>query len=89
VSPKRPGGADVVIFRPSTGEYFVEIEMMRGTESIATVRVVADAPVEVVALDRKTFSELLSETVETHDAMQQIVDARTAENRATRNGRPA
>ena len=89
VALKRPGGADVVVFRPGPGEYFGEVELMRGSESIATVRAVSDSPVEVVALDRQTFSELLSESLETRDALQQIVDARTAENRAARSGRPA
>jgi CRP-like cAMP-binding protein len=63
------------------------VELMRDTESIATVRAVADAPVEVIALDRQTFAELLAESEETRDALQQIVDARTAENRAARSRR--
>ena len=88
VALKRPGGADVVVFRPGPGEYFGEVELMRDTESIATVRAVADAPVEVIALDRQTFTELLSESEETRDAMRQIVDARTSENLAARGRRP-
>jgi CRP-like cAMP-binding protein len=87
VALKRPGAADVVVFRPAPGEYFGEIELMRDTESIATVRATADAPVDVVALDRQTFSELLDESPETKDAMAQIVDARTAENIASRGRR--
>jgi CRP-like cAMP-binding protein len=62
---------------------------MRDTESIATVRAVADAPVEVVALDRQTFAELLAESEETRDTMLQIVDARSSENRAARGRRTA
>jgi putative ABC transport system ATP-binding protein len=89
VALKRPGGSDVVVFRPGPGEYFGEVELMRGTESIATVRAIADAPVEVVALDRKTFSELLDESIETRDSITQIVDARVAENLSTRQRRPA
>jgi len=84
VALKRPGGADVVVFRPGPGEYFGEVELMRGTESIATVRAIVDASVEVIALDRETFSELLDESEETHDAMAQIVDARTMENISAR-----
>jgi putative ABC transport system ATP-binding protein len=87
VALKRPGANDVVVFRPGPGEYFGEVELMRDTESIATVRAVADAPVEVIALDRQTFAELLAESEETRDALQQIVDARTAENRAARSRR--
>jgi putative ABC transport system ATP-binding protein len=87
VALKRPGGADVVVFRPGPGEYFGEIELMRGSESIATVRATAEAPVDVIALDRQTFSELLNESIETRDAMGQIVDARAAENIAARSKR--
>ena len=61
VALKRPGGADVVVFRPGPGEYFGEIELIRETESIATVRAVVNSPVEIVALDRQTFTELLSD----------------------------
>jgi putative ABC transport system ATP-binding protein len=89
VALKRPGAADVVVFRPGPGEYFGEVELMRGTESIATVRAITDAPVEVIALDRQTFSELLAESVETRDALTQIVDARVAENVSARRRRPA
>jgi len=88
VALKRPGAADVVVFRPGPGEYFGEIELMHGTESIATVRATAEAPVDVIALDRQTFSELMDESPETKDAMGQIVDARTAENVASRGRRP-
>ena len=84
VALKRPGGADVVVFRPGPGEYFGEIEIMRGTESVATVRAIADAPVEVIALDRQTFTELMEGSEETRDAMKQIVDARTMENISAR-----
>ncbi len=89
VALKRPDSTDVVVFRPGPGEYFGEVELMRDTESIATVRAVADAPVEVVALDRQTFAELLSESEETRDTLLQIVDARSSENMAARGRRPA
>ena len=35
VALKRPGGSDVVVFRPGPGEYFGEVELMRGGKSIA------------------------------------------------------
>jgi ABC-type lipoprotein export system ATPase subunit len=82
VALKRPGGSDVVVMRPGAGEYFGEIEVMRGGKYIATVRAIADAPVEVVALDREAFTELMAESPETRDALAQIVAARLAEHEA-------
>jgi CRP-like cAMP-binding protein len=84
VALKRPGGSDVVVMRPGAGEYFGEIELMREEANIASVRAVADAPVELVALDRDTFMELLNESDVTRDAFKMIVDKRLAENVQTR-----
>jgi ABC-type lipoprotein export system ATPase subunit len=89
VALKRPGGADVVVFRPGPGEYFGEVELLRGSQNIASVRAVADAPVELVALDRAEFEALLSESDETRDALKQIASSRAAENIAARQtGQP-
>jgi len=88
VALKRPGGSDVIVFRPGPGEYFGEVELIRGSENIATVRAITDSPVEVVTLDRKTFSELLSESPETSDALAQIVETRVTQNVITRQRRP-
>ncbi len=84
VALKRTGGSNVVVFRPGVGEYFGEVELMRGGESIATVRAIADAPVEVVALDREAFAEIMDESDETRDALAQIVETRVSENVAAR-----
>ncbi len=62
VALKRPGSHDVVVMRPGPGEYFGEVELMRGGQNIATIRAIPDAPVEVVTLDRHTFSDLLAES---------------------------
>ena len=84
VALKRPGGSDVVVMRPGPGEYFGEVELMRGANNIATVRAIIDAPVEVVTLDRSAFAELLAESDSTRDALSAIADRRAAENIATR-----
>jgi len=84
VALKRPGGHDVVVMRPGPGEYFGEVELMRGGKNIATISAIQDAPVEVVTLDRQAFSELLSESDSTRDALSIIADRRAAENVATR-----
>jgi ABC-type lipoprotein export system ATPase subunit len=89
VALKRPGGADVVVTRLGIGQYFGEIELMRGGGNIATIRAIPEAPVEVVALDRETFVELLAASEETREAITQIVEARLAENIAARGGADA
>jgi ABC-type lipoprotein export system ATPase subunit len=86
VALKRPGGSDVVVMRPGPGEYFGEVELIRNSRNIATVRALADFPVELVALDRDAFSEVLSGSESTRDALNLIADRRAAENVSVRNG---
>jgi len=89
VALKRSGGSDVVVMRPGPGEYFGEVELLKGGQNIATIRAISDAPVEVVTLDREAFMELLSESDATRDALSIIADRRAAENVSTRKGRPS
>jgi ABC-type lipoprotein export system ATPase subunit len=86
VALKHPGGTDVVVMRPGPGEYFGEIELMRGGHNLATVRALTDSPVEVVTLDREAFVNLMSESDATRDALAHIADRRAAENVDLRNG---
>lgn len=84
---KSPGGEDLVVSRMGVGQYFGEIELLRGGRTLATVRAANDRSVEVVALSRDTFCELMAESEETREAISQIVDDRIAENIAA-GGRP-
>ncbi len=86
VALKHPGGADVVVMRPGPGEYFGEVELIRGGHNIATVRALTEAPVEVVTLDREAFVNLMSESDVTREALAHIADSRAAENVDLRNG---
>ena len=88
IALKRPGSSDVVVMRPGPGEYFGEIELLRGGRDLATARAVSDAPVELVSLDRQEFAELMAESEATRDAMEMIVERRLAENVRTRGGQP-
>ena len=88
IALKRPGSSDVVVMRPGPGEYFGEIELLRGGRNLATARAVSDAPVELVSLDRQEFAELMAESEATRDAMEMIVERRLAENVRTRGGQP-
>lgn len=80
VALKRPGATDVVVTRLGPGQYFGEVELMRGGKNIATIRPMPGTDVEVIALDRATFNDLLSESDPAREAMAQIVETRVAEN---------
>jgi CRP-like cAMP-binding protein len=81
-----PGGEDIVVSRMGVGQYFGEIELLRGGLTIATVRAPNDRPVQVVALDRHTFCEIMAESTSTREAIEQIVEDRIAENVAAGGG---
>ncbi len=87
VALKRQGGSDVVVMRPGPGEYFGEVELMRGGRNIATIRAMSESPVELVTLDREAFIRLMSESEATRDALALIAEHRAAENVQVRNGR--
>jgi ABC-type lipoprotein export system ATPase subunit len=72
----------VVIARMGPGQFFGEIELVRGGLSLACVRVSPEAPVELVALHRAAFQKLVSESPLTEEAIGRIVQIRLAENRA-------
>jgi len=83
VALKRPGGSDVIVTRFGPGQYFGEVELLRGGKNIANIRAVPETSAEVIALDRQTFTELLAESKATHAVISQIAEARLAENVAT------
>ncbi len=82
----QPDGAEKIVATMSRGEYFGEIELLRGGASLATARAASDAPVEVLRFDRATFNEMVSQNSALKDAIARIAQARTAENVAARNG---
>ena len=83
VGLRTPDGEDIVVATMGVGEYFGEVELLRGGKTIATIRAANDRAVEVVALDRATFCALLGESESTRAALNQIADVRIAENIAS------
>jgi len=71
----------VVVARMGPGQFFGEIELIRGGLSLACVRVTPEAPVELVTLHRAAFQKLVSESPLTEEAIGRIVQMRLAENR--------
>jgi ABC-type lipoprotein export system ATPase subunit len=79
-------GDRMVVARMGRGQYFGEIELLRGGANIATIRADLENGVEVAALDRETFHSLLVESEATRQALEQTAEMRISENLNGRNG---
>jgi ABC-type methionine transport system ATPase subunit len=77
-------GQEFVVSRMASGQYFGEIELLRGGANIATIRAASDTGVEVAALNRETFSNLIAESEPTRAEIDQIVQERIMENKDAR-----
>jgi ABC-type lipoprotein export system ATPase subunit len=64
------------------GEFFGEIELLRGGNSIAAIRASSDGPVELVSLRRNEFMRLLGESPMTEESIGKLVQVRLEENRS-------
>ena len=73
---------ELIVARLSPGQFFGEVELVHGGLSIANVRIAPEGPVELVALNRAIFKELLANSPLTEEAICKIVQARLAENKA-------
>jgi putative ABC transport system ATP-binding protein len=79
-----PGGHEIVVATMGIGQYFGEIELLRGGPRIATIRAAHDTGVTVAALDRQEFSSLVDTSAPVKTAIDQVATARAAENSAAR-----
>jgi putative ABC transport system ATP-binding protein len=73
---------DTVISRLTPGEFFGEIELMRGGRSIANVRAGPNEPVEVLIVKRDDFLRVMEQSPITADAVGKIVQERLEVHRA-------
>lgn len=80
---RRESGEGAVAARMGRGQYFGEIELLRGGAPIATIRAGTEG-VEVIALDRPTIEALLTSSPATREAIARVAEAHTAENVAAR-----
>jgi ABC-type lipoprotein export system ATPase subunit len=78
---------EVTIARMGPGQFFGEIELVRGGQSIACIRATPEGPVEMVALHRAAFNKIIRESPLTEEAIGKIVQLRLEENRAAGKGR--
>lgn len=74
---------DATVARLGPGEYFGEVELLRGGKSIAAVRAAPDSTVDLLALSRDAFCQLLKESPLTEEALGRIVQSRLQENKST------
>jgi ABC-type lipoprotein export system ATPase subunit len=79
-------GDRLVVSRMGRGQYFGEVELLRGGSNMATVRAALDSGVQVVSLDRETFGSLVAESEPTREALNRVVEERLVENLNGRNG---
>ncbi len=71
------GKPDFIIAQLGSGQYFGELGLIRGGKRIATVRAVKD--VEVMALDRDTFGNLMDSSEASWEAMDKMASQRAQE----------
>ena len=87
----RKGQVDVVLLNEKNqeyiistlgnGEFFGEVELMRGGKSIANVRAGGSQPVEVVIVPRADFMRVIDESPITADAIGKILQERLDQQR--------
>ena len=79
---KRPSGEDVVADRLQSGQYFGEVSLLHSSRTIAAVRAISEAPVEVLAMDAECFQNLLEASPDFHSAVHTVADERAARTQA-------
>ncbi len=72
---------DTVIARLGAGDFFGEIELVKGGKSIASVRAAPEGEVELLALPRADFEQMLAESPLTQEAISKLVQERLREHK--------
>ncbi len=73
---------ETIVSRLKPGEFFGEMELLRGSKSIANVRAYPDGPVDVFVLKRDDFLRVIEQSPITADAIGKIVQERLAAHHA-------
>jgi putative ABC transport system ATP-binding protein len=74
--------ADRVVAQLGRGDFFGEIELLRGGQSIASIRATPAGPVELAALPRGPFAQVVADSPLTQEALGKIVQQRLPEHPA-------
>ncbi len=75
-----PGGRVTSLARLGQGQYFGEVELLRGGDSMASVCAAGDAPVELAVVPRELFTELVTSSPAAEEALSDVASERVAEN---------
>jgi ABC-type lipoprotein export system ATPase subunit len=89
VNVRAPNGEEMVVSQMRSGMFVGEIELMRGVNSVATVRASMAEPAEVVAIEREDFAALMAQSEASRQALAALAAARMEENVAARRARRA
>ena len=79
-----PSGRRTSLARLGPGQFFGEVELLRGGDSIASVCAAGDQPVELAIIPRRMFADLISGSRIAEETMAEVVEERVAENTAQR-----
>jgi len=77
---RREDGTEETITRIGPGNYFGEVDLLLRERAIATVKAAFHAQVEVLALGRSLFEELMEEANALRETITTVVQERLAEN---------
>jgi ABC-type lipoprotein export system ATPase subunit len=81
-----PTGGDVVVERLERGQYFGEISLANCSRTIASVRALPDASIEVLALDGETFQNMLAESQDFRNSIQSMAQTRITRSQGVSEG---
>ena len=76
----RANQSDVIALELGPGKYFGEMEFFHDRRSRASIRACETCPVEVLALDYETLSQILNESGSTREALHYAADQHEEEN---------
>lgn len=82
-----PDGQEFTVSRIDSGQYFGEIALMNGGVSMATVRAAAGSDVEVAALERESFTRLITESGATKEEIDRVAHERLRKSLDITRGR--
>jgi ABC-type lipoprotein export system ATPase subunit len=73
-----PDGAPVLVNTLGPGQYFGEVALVRGTRRTATVRASDETGLDVLALGKDVFSQLLDQSEPTRERIDSVIRERIA-----------
>jgi CRP-like cAMP-binding protein len=76
----KKGSAENPLAQLGEGDFFGEIELLRGGKSIACVRASSGEPAELLTYPRAEFLRIIEESPITAEALGKVVDERLAQN---------